>query len=182
MRATATGIHAELPTALIDTIIELAGSSHVRSVSLPFKDLRLWTELMAIQVRRAAAAGVSPVMAMPLIASRGPVPGVHEADGKMCVGLAGYVLCISDDSIEPADLYARSNGAGVLPELAAVGENLSQAVFDPWYRQRSSYCKYFIAPYQEAPPVKGTVTRHFGEWVLYSALDPGYVEKLRSRG
>ncbi len=169
-----------LPESLHRQIVALSKTAWVRSVSLPLKDAAFWNELLAVQRRRAADTNSQPEMAMPLIATGGPVPGIHDANGRMLDGQSGYIFCVLDDSTAPADIFAWPNGAGIAIERASIAENLSQAVFDPCYQERSSYCKYFIAPGVESPEVKGTFQTHFANWTLYSASDPSYLERLRS--
>jgi hypothetical protein len=167
-----------LPESLLRQIVALSQTVWVRSVSLPFKDAALWNELLAVQRMRAADTNSRPEMAMPLIATDGPIPSIHDGDGRMLDGQSGSIFCVFDESTAPADIFAWPSGAGIPAERSSTAENLSQAVFDPWYQERSSYCKYFITPSAAVPVIKGTTQSHFGSWTLYSASDPNYVDSL----
>ena len=158
----------ELPNQLVKAIVGLAKLSHVKSFSLPFKDFTLWRGLIAAQIRRATEAHEWPYLAMPLIATGGPIPGIHDSLCRKDLEWGGEIRIASDDTTCPADVFSWPGGGGPDLEHAEKAATLSAAVFDPWHKKRHSYCKYFLTRSTNMGAITGTTKTTLGDWVLYS--------------
>lgn len=154
-----------------EKLLTLAEQDDVRSVSLPFKDYALWRGLIGIQRRKATASGLDPQKTFALIGPEGGIPWVNDGDYRADLAWGGFVYIPRDNGVQPADIYARPDLSGVDQDSANTCLNLSQAVFDPWYRERHSFCKYFLTQSKDDVVIRGTTKTKLGNWVLYSSVD-----------
>lgn len=170
-----------LPDGLIQRLVALAEQDSIRSFSLPFHDVELWKGLLAAQVKRSQVLGVPPVQAMPLIATGGPIPGLRDYEFRGDLDMGGEIYLPKGDSTEPADVFAYPGAHGIDAEHAGKSTNLSEAVFHPYYRERSNFCKCFVSCETETGEISGSRRTVIEGWSLYEAIDPNYIDALRIR-
>lgn len=168
----------DVPDELVAALLRLASLDHVYSFSLPFLDHTLWKGLLEAQVKRARSVNLRPVLAMTLIATAGQVPGVKYGDCRLDVELGGELHVSTNDDLHAADVFAYEDGSGLDPDHAKLADNLSHAVFANWYRERSNFCKHFLTRDKNCGEIKCATRREIGDWVLYSADNPHYLDDL----
>ena len=171
----------DLPDDLVTAILRLADLEHVYSFSLPFRDFSLWKGLVAAQVKRSSVIGRKPYQAMTLIATAGSIPGFHEGTDHADKNPGSGIFVFSGDTLQPGDVFAYEDGYGLDRDHTQSADNLSHAVFVRWYRERNNFCKHFITLHKDCGAIIGTTREEIGDWVLYSAIDPNYLDALRIR-
>lgn len=169
----------DIPDDLVTALLRLASLDHVYSFSLPFRDHTLWKGLLAAQVERAKSVNRRPILAMTLVATGGPVPGVKHGACRLDVEFGCELHVSANDDLHAADVFAYEDGSGLDPDHAKLADNLSHAVFANWYRERSNFCKHFLTRDKNCGEIKGATRREIGDWVLYSAVNPYYLDDLR---
>jgi hypothetical protein len=181
MSAQDTADIAPLSKEFMDVIVGLAKLINVRSLSLPFRDFALWKGLIEVQSGRAQVANNWPFLEMALIATGGPIPGVHDTTCRKDLEWGGEVSVHSGDEVHPADVFAWDNCGGLDPTAAQAAENLSHAVFGTWYKGRNSYCRYFVTRATDIGEIAETARTEVDGWVIYQALNPTYIDAFRLR-
>ena len=171
-----------LPQSLIDALVSLTELPYIKSFSLPFTDAKLWAKLVQAQVGKAKLNETLPSLAMPLIGTGRPIVGFRDFSHRGDKLLGGEIMLMdANECLEPADVYVSGDGLGLDLEKVATAKNLSHAVFyyDPWYKQRYNFCKVFLTRQLGAGEINGTTVEIIGDWAIYKALDPNYIDDLK---
>jgi hypothetical protein len=145
------------PDQLFEAIQNLIRRDDVRSVSCPFRDLRLWKVLVAEQLQRVAATGLPGERAFGLFCPDSGLDGIPVEDW-------GGDVHISYEGVCGSDLFILPSWHRFSPERLRETERLSTAL-------GGKLCNHLLlrGDHGDLPGVSRTL---IGEWVLYSSTTP----------
>ena len=163
-RAGPASRQESLSPELLQTILQLALHTNVRSVSCPFDEPALWRALSEIQLRRADELGVAPQQALRL---SGPDSGL---DGIAPEDWAGEIH-IPYEGAAPGDLFIQPDWRELRLDADHADGSLTQV-------NGGTPCHFLLAE-KDFGELACATRRFVDGWVLYeskSPYRPAYIE------
>jgi len=155
-----------VPVEVFDCIVRLAQREDVKSVSCPFQDFGMWRALIAEQVRRSVALGVTPTEALALNGPDSGIPFVSVSNYRQDRDWGGEVH-IPYEGATGGDLFIQPAWFGFSAEEARNAPTLSHPVFGNYAVVGGKTWKYLLTRCQALGELACATRTSVGGWVLY---------------